>query len=176
MYIMLTARILGFDLPMLTDLAMQLFNTLVLAGALSFLLYKPVIKFMKTRADRIRGEIESAETEAKQAHELKVMYEEKLKAIEKERQSILDDARKRGLEKESQILAEAKEEADLIKNRAMLDIDREQQKAKDEMKTQMIEISTLIASRFISAKIDETTGSKLLDDVIADLGDAKWLN
>jgi len=57
----------------------------------------------------------------------------------------------------------------------MKDIEREQERARDEVKKQIIEISSLMASRFVSANMDDSTQKKLLNEAIADLGDAKWL-
>ncbi len=169
-------RVLGFDLAFLGSLALQLLNTIVLTGALSYILYKPVLKFLKNRRDRIENQINDAAKELKEAQEMRATYEEKLKAIEKERASILDEARKRAAEREAQIIQEAKTEADTLKSRAMLEIERERDKVKDDIKVQIIEISSLMASRFVEKNMDQTTGNKLLEDVISDLGDAKWLS
>ncbi len=169
-------RILAFDLPMLTGLALQLLNTLILCGALSWLLYKPVLKFMKNRTDRISNQITSAEQNLEQSEKLKETYEQKLKEIDKERLAILEDARKRAIEKETQIINDAKAEAETIRNRAALEIEREQQKVKDQIKTQMVEISALMASNYIKTNLDTKTGNKLIDQAISELEGVKWLS
>lgn len=170
-------RIMGFfDTPMLINMAMQWVNTAIMCGILSYFLYQPVKKFMKTRADRIKNQLDTAETNLKSSQDLKADYERKLKEIDKERSEILDKARAQALAKSEQIVAEAKHEAQNLKNRAALDIQREIENAKDEMRKQMIEISSLVASRYISTNIDQTTQSRLLDEVIADLGDTTWLS
>ncbi len=168
--------ILSLDAAFLKDVAFQLLNTLILCGVLSYLLYKPVTKFMSARRERIAGQISSAEEQLSDANKLKAQYEDKLKAIEKEKQEILDLARSRAVQREQEIIAEAKKEAETLKNRAMVDIQREQEKAKDEIKKQIIEVSSLMASRFVAASIDEKQQNKLVDEVISDLGDVKWLS
>lgn len=169
-------RILGFDAVTINNLLLQLCNTMILAAILAYLLYKPVKNFLKNRSDRISSQILTAEENLKQSQIVRAEYEDKLKNIEKERNEILDSSRKQALEKEEQIIREAREEAQAIRERAMKDIEREQAKVKDEIKSQIIEISTLMASQFIQNSIDENTQNKLLDEVISDLGEVKWLN
>ena len=73
-------------------------------------------------------------------------------------------------------IEEAKKEAEAIKSRAMLDIQREQDKAKEDIRLQIIEVSSLVASKFISENINQAEQNKLVDQVIADLGEVKWQN
>ena len=56
----------------------------------------------------------------------------------------------------------------------MLDIQREQEKAKDEMKNQIVEISSLISSKFISAKMSDEEKDKLIENTISDLEGVEW--
>lgn len=121
--------ILSLDINMLKDVAFQLLNTCILCAVLSYLLYKPVKNFLATRREKIEGQINSAETQLKEANKMKAMYEQKLKAIDKEKESILDEARNRAVLREQEIIADAKKEAETLKNRAMLDIQREQGKS-----------------------------------------------
>ena len=72
--------------------------------------------------------------------------------------------------------AEAKAEAENIHTRAMTDIKREEEKAKDEIKKQIIEVSSLVSGKFIAAKMTEEEQNKLVDDTISDLEGVKWQN
>ena len=91
-------------------------------------------------------------------------------------ENILSDARTKAVKREQEIIAEAKEEADALKNRAMVDIQREQEKAKDEIKKQIIEVSSIMASKFVAVSINQSQQDKLVDEVISDLGEVKWLS
>lgn len=168
--------ILILDQQMLINLAWQLLNTLIMCAILTYLLYKPVLQFMQKRKDRIAVNIATAEGKLADADKLKLEYEKKLSNIESERNEILDAAKKRASLREQQIIAEAKEEAETLRNRAKLDITREQEKAKDYIKTQIIEISSLMTSRYVASVIDENKQNQLLEEIISDLGDAKWLS
>lgn len=158
----------------LIQLGIQILNTMILCAVLSWLLYKPVTKFLNARKEKIANQIDSAEQKLADADKLKTEYEQKLKNIEAEKISILDAARTAANKNSQQIISEAKEEANNIRNRAMLDIQREQEKAKDEMKNQIVEISSLISSKFISAKMSDEEKDKLIENTISDLEGVEW--
>ena len=58
----------------------------------------------------------------------------------------------------------------------MNSIKMERENAVNDMKAQIIDISTLMAEKYISKNIDKDTQKKLLDEVISDVGDATWVN
>lgn len=168
--------ILTLDVQLLYSVIIQLITTGILCTILSKLLYKPVTQFLEKRRERIENNINEANKKLADADSLKAEYEIKLKEIEKEKATILEEARARGKQNEALIIEEAKKEAESIKNRAMLDIQREQEKIKEDVKLQIIEVSSLVASKFIKENINEAEQNKLVDQVIADLGEVKWQN
>ena len=168
--------ILSLDKQLLYSVIIQLISTGILVVILSKLLYKPVTDFLQKRRERIENNLSEASQKLADADSLKAEYEIKLSEIEKEKATILEEARSRGKQNEVQIIEEAKKEAEAIKNRAMLDIQREQEKVKEDIRLQIIEVSSLIASKFISENINEAEQNKLVDQVIADLGEVKWQN
>lgn len=112
-------RLFGLDNQTVIQIAIQLFNAIVLAVALSVILYKPAKEFLRKRSDGIQSKINEAETAAAKANELIAEYERKLKAIDQEREKILEEARVKAYEESKQMLAEARQEASEIKKRAM---------------------------------------------------------
>ncbi len=168
--------ILTLDSQLLYGVIIQLISTSILVAILNNFLYTPVSEFLQKRKDRVEGSIKEANEKLTAADTLKHEYEIKLAEIEKERTSILEDARAQAKRNEAQIIEQAKTEANNIKSRATSEIEREQEKAKEDIKLQIIEVSSLVASKFIQEKINEQEQSKLIDQVIADLGDAKWQN
>ncbi|MGN1318385.1 MAG: F0F1 ATP synthase subunit B [Lachnospirales bacterium] len=158
----------------LIQIGIQILNTAVLCAILSWLLYKPVTKFLNARKEKIANQIDTAEQKLADADKLKSEYEAKLKNIEEEKRSILDKARAAANKNSQEIISEAKSEAENIRNRAALDIQREQEKAKDEIKNQIVEISSLISGKFISANMTDEEKNKLIDDTISDLEGVEW--
>lgn len=158
----------------LIQIGIQLLNTIILCTVLSKLLYKPVTGFLNKRKEAVAAQIDAAELKLQEADKLKKEYEAKLKNIEGEKLYILDKARIEAKENSNRIISQAKDEAETIKNRAMVDIQREQEKAKDEIKNNIVELSTLISGKFIAEKISDEEKNKLIEDTISDLEDVSW--
>lgn len=170
-------RIMGFfDPAMMYDMLKIWINVVILCVILALILYNPVKNFLKARREGIQRQIETAEHNLQESDRLKADYEAKLREIDKERTAILNEARNQALKQSDEMMVDARHNADLIRNRATQDVEREKEQAKDEMRKQLIEISSLMASRYITANMDQATQSRLLEEAIADLGEAEWLS
>jgi len=171
-------RILGFDLSFINELWFVWINMAFIIFVLSWLLYKPILQFLEMRRERIKGEIEAAAENFKKSEEARTAYDAKLSGIKQERDDILDTAKKTAQTREAEIIAAAKSEADLIMERARRDMEQEREKAKDEIHRQIVQVSALMAERLMGGQLtaDDATRNRLLDQAIAELGDAEWRN
>jgi len=163
------ARLLGFDQQTLVQLGFLFFNTALVIAALCYLLYKPVRKFLKDRSDRIAKQLADAAGAELSASELKERYEAKLRDIDTEREAILEETRKTAREKARRIIDDARLEADTLKNRAMLDIERETENSKERLKKHIIELSALMSAKFVARALGESDQTRLLDEAIREL-------
>lgn len=161
---------LAFDVHLLRGMALQLINTGILAFALHKILHKPVKKFLHERRDRISKSLADAKDALDNAYLTKSSYEEKFEGAEAERKEILNAARVRASEIEEQIINEAKEEAAAIKDRVIREMAMERKKSEEELRKQIIEISAIIAERYVEEKMDASTGNRLLNEALDELG------
>lgn len=173
---LLLDRIIGFDLQMLAQVGFLALNVLILFGVLAKILFKPVRQYMQNRREGIRSDLEQAKSEREKAKNLRAEYEKKLDGIQQEADEILRDAHKNALAKENDMIAKAKEEAQRIYDRAKLEIEREQDKAKDDLKKEIVELASIMASKFVVSTIDEDTQNQLIEKTIQEMGDHSWLN
>lgn len=157
-----------------TQMILLLISDIVIVYILYKLLYNPVLEFLAKRREKIEGQLNDAEQALNEANALKAQYDEKLKDIAKEKSEILDNARKVAKDREREIIEDAKNEADVIKNRALLDIKREEDRAKDDMKKQIIEISTIMASSYVATSLTDEDQNKLLNEAIESLEGTQW--
>jgi len=160
--------ILHFDKQLLIEIAIYMFNVLLLVGVLSFLLYKPVKKFLNQRHGRIQGDLASAQQLREEAERLKAQYEGMIAGIGEERDEILAGAHKRAVERSDELLFEARREAEVLHTRAAAELELERKNALNDMKEQMIEISTLMAGRFVQVSMDRETQDRYIDEAFAD--------
>jgi len=161
--------LLGMDLPMFVGMLPNLINFIATVIILTWLLYKPVRKILQARADRVEGNMKDAAMSKATAEELKAEYEHKVKEIDKERSEILDEARKLANEKRDQIVDAAKAEAQDAKDRASRDIASELEQIKSTVHQTIIDISTDMAAKLISATIDKSAHEKLFSEALSEL-------
>ena len=139
-------RVFGLDTQTLIGICIQLFNACLLAAALTFILYKPVRKFLQKRADGILAQWDDVETEKTKADELKVLYEQKLEEAEQERIKVLDETQAHAAEKSQQLLEAAEREVAALKEDAAADIQRERESAEAAIRLQIIEVAAAMAA------------------------------
>jgi F-type H+-transporting ATPase subunit b len=165
---------LRIDSNVLIEMLLLWVNVIFIVVLLSWLLYKPALKFLTERRERIQGDFDKAAADMQEAEEKRNHYQGKLEAIVVEKEEILTAARKLAGEKEAEIIQNANGEAASILERAKVEIEREREKAKDEIRTQIIQVSALMAEQLMGKGMDETDRNKILDEAISELGDAVW--
>jgi len=143
------SRLFDLDWQLLADSCLMIIAIFVLFLALSYFLFNPARKFLNDRKEKIRGELEEAKTSQEKAAELKEQYEAKLKDIDKEAEDILSDARRRALQNEERIVAQAKEEAGRILARAQEEARLEKQKMSDEIKQEIVSVASVMAGGMV---------------------------
>ena len=164
----------GLDAQTLSQIVAQLINVAILAFFLAKFLYKPVRGALQKRADRVEGQILEAEEEMVKANGLKTEYEQKMQEIQQERDEILGEARKVAAETSRRLIADAKKEADSLKERTAANIELEWERAEAEMRDAIIETSALMAEKFITLAINKETHDKLFEEAMAGLEGMKW--
>lgn len=169
-------RLFNLDWQLLADSCLMIIAIFFLFLALSYFLFNPARKLLNSRKEKIQEELETAKKDMEDAQGLKAQYESKLQDIDKEAESILSDARKRALNNENQIIAQAKEEAAAILERARTEAELEKQKMSDDVKKEMISIASLMAGKVVSASIDTTVQNQLIDETLKEIGDKTWLS
>lgn len=169
-------RIFGLDLQTLLDAIFMMINLFILFWAMSYNLYVPVKTYMEKRTEKIKNDLDVASQEKKEAIALKRDYEEKLKDIKKEADLILSQARKTALAREEEIIQEAKTEANRLLERASVEIEREKEKAKDDVKHEMVTMATLLAEKFVALSMNEEKQEQIVQQTLNEMGDSTWLN
>ena len=110
------------------------------------------------------------------ARALKEEDEAKLKDIDKEAETILSEARKKALANENKIVADAKEEAARIIERANVEAELEKKKAADDVKREMVVLASMLAGKVVNAAIDTTVQDSLIEETLKEIGEGTWLS
>ena len=169
-------RMFGIDWQLLADSTLTIIAVFALFAIMSYFLFNPARKMLNDRKEKIRGELEDAQKNMDEAHSLREEYEGKLKGIDKEAEEILSEARSKGLANQSKIVAEAKEEAARILERARVEAQLEKQKMSDDIKKEIITVASAMAGKVVTASIDNTVQEELIDETLKEMGESTWLS
>ena len=169
-------RMFGLDWQLLADSTLTIIAVFALFAIMSYFLFNPARKMRNDRKEKIRTELEDARTNMETAQNLKDEYEGKLKNVEKEAEGILSEARKKGLANEAQIIAQAKEEAARILDRARVEAELEKKKMSDDVKKEIISVASAMAGKVVSASIDTNVQDQLIDETLKEMGESTWLS
>jgi len=160
--------ILAFDKSLLINLGIQLLNISLLTFILAYFLYKPTVKFMSSRSERVKNEIDSVRNDRNAALELKEKYEAAINGIESEREEVLHQAYKKAMERSDQMLFDARRESELFFERAIAELEIEKKNQSEEMKRQIIELSVMLAGRIIEVNTDQAVHDRLFEEVLSE--------
>ena len=167
-------RVFNVDSQTVIQIVANFINVGGLAVILSILLYRPVRNILRKRTDRIQGQLIQAEEEMKHATELRLEYEKKIQQVEQEREDILSEARRAASDTGRRLIAEAKKEADTIRERAAHNVEMEWERAESDMRTAIIDVSAVMAEKFVSLAINKETHDRLFDETMAELEGTAW--
>lgn len=107
--------------------AAQIVNFIILALLLRLFLYKPVLKAITQRKQKIAGELADADAIREEALGMKALYEERYRELEAERSRLLSEAREEAESEKAWRMEEARKEAEESRNRLIRTFRDEQQ-------------------------------------------------
>ncbi|MBN2794356.1 MAG: F0F1 ATP synthase subunit B [Clostridia bacterium] len=154
----------------------QILNTLILFGALTYLLFKPVKKMIEDRQNKIEDALDDAQTKNTQAEALIAEYDGKIAKIEEEGRQLIHAASVKAEKRANEIVKAAEKDAELIKKRAEKEIEREKLKAVNELKEEIVSLSLLAASKILEKDINQDQHKTLINQFLEEVGDASWQN
>ncbi|MFT4107116.1 MAG: F0F1 ATP synthase subunit B [Lacrimispora sp.] len=167
-------RLLGFDPQMLFDSFVTAINVFILFFGLSYMLFNPVRDMLEKRKQKIAGELKNAADDKQAAHAMKEEYETRLREVKLEAEAILEEARKQARLRESEILAQARDEASRIVERGNREVELERKKALDDMKEQIISIASAMAGKVVASSMDLRVQETLIDETLREMGESTW--
>ena len=147
----------------------QILNFGVVLAGLSYLLYKPILKLLDERAERIA----SAEKSAAEAHAEKASIDElKKKAkhdAEKEAAKLLDKAKEDAAALKKELVKTAKEELAVEHEKAVKAWAAEQKSQVSAMHKEFAQAVYAVSEKVIGQEVDKKTHAELIDKGLKEL-------
>ncbi|NLM39705.1 MAG: F0F1 ATP synthase subunit B [Firmicutes bacterium] len=156
-----------------TEFLQQTVNFLILMFILHRILYKPVRKFLDERTAQIESQIRSAEEQKAAADKMRQELELQLAEQSRQAKEYIDQAIRRGEALQEEIIAKAKQEAEEIRQKAILDISLEKEKAWAELKEGVVQLSFELTEKVLRSSLDQAAHQRLIQDALEKLDDAQ---
>ncbi|MBM7636145.1 F0F1 ATP synthase subunit B [Streptococcus saliviloxodontae] len=126
----------------------------------------------EARAQKIADDIDGAEVARQKAEELAAKRETELSGARAEASQIIEDAKETGKVQETKIIAEAREEASRLKEKANQEIALSKSEALSSVKGEVADLTVLLAEKMIAKNLNPDSQSELIDSYLNKLGDA----
>ena len=151
----------------------QILNFLILVVILRAVAYKPVVRLLQQRSDKIQNSIDKAEADQKAAEATLAQYRQKLQDANIKAQEIVDKAEKVARDEHDATVLATKKEIDQMKKAAEEDIQRDRERAVAQLKGEVITLSLAAAGKIISKNIDNKENERLIGEFINQLDKEK---
>ncbi len=150
----------------------QICNLFIQMYLIKRFLFKPVNEMLEKRRALADAQIREAEQAKADADAIKTEYEQNMKEAKEKANEILTTAQKTAALQSEEMLKEATAQAAALKSKAESDIAQEKRKAVNEIKDEIGGMAVEIAGKVIEREISEEDHTKLIDEFIANVGEA----
>lgn len=148
---------------------LQTVNVLVVLGGLYLILWKPLSKTIKSRGEKIEGDLREAASAREKADELLASYQQQLKEAHQEAQAILQRAAEMAEVTRSELVAQAKEEAARALEQARLEIEKEKRVAMAAIRSQAAELVVMATGKVLARTLTSEDQEHLLQNALAEV-------
>lgn len=147
----------------------QILNFLILVGILRLVAYKPIVRILQERSDKIQESLDKADSDAREADKLLAEYKAKIQEANVQAAAIRSDAEKRASEYVEAEKANVKRQIEDMKKAAEAEIERDRERAVEQLKGQMVALSLAAAGKIISKNISETDNEQIISEFVNQL-------
>ena len=151
-------------------------TVIVLFLVLKKFFFEKVKNFMETRSNSIQDAFDSAEAVNRRADEKMQNYTKRIANVEAEGREIIRDAKIKADAQAREIIEDANKQATEIMNKAEKNIEREKQKAMEEMRKEVAALAMLAAGRIVEREIQNIGQDEIVDEVINKARSTGWQN
>ena len=158
------------DLININQLITQILGFLAVLWILGTFGWKPLLKVLEDRRQKIADDFAAAERARSEMEKLMADFEGRIREIESAARARMAEAVRDGEKLSSQIVEEgrAKSKEELAK--ALSDIQREKEKALVEMRAQVVQSVITATERVIHERLDDAGHKKLIEKFLDEVG------
>ena len=144
----------------------QLINVIILFGLLYLVAYKPIMRMLDERSNKIKESMENTEYIRQQAERAEEEAAKRIEAAAKEGQEAIARAMRTGEEVRQEAQQKAKVEAEALIARARSEIQRERDEAIEQLREGFADITIEAAGKVIDRTLDKKAHRDIIDKVL----------
>lgn len=144
----------------------QILNFLILVGILRLVAYKPIVRILQERSNKIQESLDKADSDAREADKLLAEYKAKIQEANVQAAAIRSEAEKRASEYVEAEKANVKRQIEDMKKAAEAEIERDRERAVEQLKGQMVALSLAAAGKIISKNISEADNEQIISEFV----------
>jgi F-type H+-transporting ATPase subunit b len=151
------------------QLLAQAINFAIIMGVLAYFVYKPVLRTIDARTERIRKAMEEADEVKNQKKELEKFRQEQLSKIDKEAGAILEKAKQEAERMRHSMLENAQKEADALMQKGQKQLSEERSRVfadvQNTLNAVILNMTQKILQREFTAKDQERVLAEIQKDL-----------
>ena len=132
--------------------------------------FPSVKKGMDARTEQIRDSLSTAEQAKTDAQAVLEEYQRQLADARNESNRIIEDARQTAEALRRDLMARAESDAAEVRARATADIDAAKDRAMEELRSQLTQLTLQLTELVVKRNIDRDANARLVDDYISSIG------
>ena len=157
-------------IPSWQAFVIQVLATLILFFFIVKFLFKPVREILKKRQDFIESNINQSKISLSEAQKTKEECEKQLSSISSQAQDIILEAKNEGEKIKEKKIAEADEEIANKKEELRKEIEQEKIRANDEIRKTIIDVAIGASSKILEREVSSKDNEYLIDEFIKEVG------
>lgn len=160
----------------LKEFIFYLINFLILMGVLTRFLYKPFLNILAARKQSIKDALDNAELTNRRADEKMEQYSKRISKVEEESREIIRTAKIKADAQARDIIEDARKEAGDIIAKAEKTIEKEKEKAMEDMKQEIAVLAVMAAEKIVEREIQRAGQEAIVEEVIRQARSTGWRN
>jgi F-type H+-transporting ATPase subunit b len=150
----------------LSYLLAQLINFFLLLVLLYLVAYKPVLKMLDQRSNKVKESMEQVEVVNKRTAEIEEEAAKRVDEARQEGQGIIKQAMEAAEGARAKARQEAKEEARALITKAQEEIQHERDEAVEELRREVADLTIMAAGKVVGRSLDKEAHRKIIDKVL----------
>ena len=142
---------------------------LLLLFVLSKFAWKPMMQGLEHRERAIHSALQEAQQAREEAARLRAQLEEQMRQANEQARKILDEARQAAERTTAEMIAEAHKKIQAEHERLQREMSLAYDRAKRDLQTQVVQLSTLVASKVLRRQLDHDDHRRFTDEALAEL-------